>query len=467
MVPESSEYIYTMKKFDSIIIGSGQAGTPLAFKIAGEGHKVALIEKEHYGGTCVNTGCTPTKAYVASARRMFDAMHGDALGVQIPSGARAVLPKIRERKDKIVEESVKGIKKGLENEAHITTYFGEAVFTGSKKLRVNGKEISADTIYINVGGRPRMPKEYAEASPLDNRSILELTELPEHLVVVGGGYIGLEFGQMFRRFGSKVTIVEKGSRIIGQEDEDVSGAIREILEKEGVEFRLNATCMSAKKLDDGRVSVQVDCEEGEPSVEGSHVLLAIGRDINSDLLQLEKTGVAIDVKGFIKVNDSLETNVPGIYALGDCNGKGAFTHTSYNDYEIVAANRFENAGRKVSDRIQSYALFIDPPLGSAGMTLAEAKKKGGKLLVNDRPMSKVARAKEKGETQGFMRVIVDAETEEILGASILGVGGDEIISGILNTMYAGAPYTTIRDSVQIHPTVAELIPTLLEGLEEA
>jgi pyruvate/2-oxoglutarate dehydrogenase complex dihydrolipoamide dehydrogenase (E3) component len=272
---------------------------------------------------------------------------------------------------------------------------------------------------------------------------------------------------MFRRFGSKVTIVEKGSRIIGQEDEDVSGAIREILEKEGVEFRLNATCMSAKKLDDGRVSVQVDCEEGEPSVEGSHVLLAIGRDINSDLLQLEKTGVAIDAKGFIKVNDSLETNVPGIYALGDCNGKGAFTHTSYNDYEIVAANRFENAGRKVSDRIQSYALFIDPPLGRAGMTLAEAKKKGGKLLVNDRPMSKVARAKEKGETQGFMRVIVDAETEEILGASILGVGGDEIISGILNTMYAGAPYTTIRDSVQIHPTVAELIPTLLEGLEEA
>ena len=454
-----------MKNYDSIIIGSGQAGTPLAFRLAAEGLKVAIIEKEHFGGTCVNTGCTPTKAYVASARRMFDAMNGEPLGIHIPEGAKALMPKIKERKDAIVSDSVNGIKKGLEEDGNITIYKGEAVFSGPRQLRINGEELQAATIYINVGGRPRMPEAFAGAGPLNNQSILELTSLPEHLVIAGGGYIGLEFGQMFRRFGSRVTIVEKGERIIRQEDADVSQAIRELLEEEGVVFRLKATCMGARKLPTGGVSVKVDCEAGAPEVEGSHLLLAIGRDPNTDALQLDKTGVKIDEKGFIKVSGQLETNVPGIYALGDCNGQGAFTHTAYNDFEIVAANRFEDAGRKVSDRITTYALFTDPPLGRVGMTLAQAKKEGLNVLVGERAMSRVARAKEKGETKGFMRVVVDADTERFLGASVLGVGGDEIISGITNLMYAGASYKTLRDSVQIHPTVAELIPTLLGELE--
>ncbi len=453
-----------MKEFDSIIIGSGQAGTPLAFKLAAEGLKVAFIEKEHYGGTCLNTGCTPTKAYVASARRMFDARNGEALGIAIPEGARAMLTKIKERKDALIQKSVEGITKGVENNENITAYWGEAKFTGPKQVEVNGEELRAENIYINVGGRARKPKEYDAAEPLDNQSILQLEELPEHLIIIGGGYIGLEFGQMFRRFGSQVTIVEKGERIISREDEDLSQAIQDILEKEGVAFRLKATCMEAEKLANGQVSVTVDCEAGAPQVIGSHVLLAIGRDANTDLLDLNKTGVATDERGFITVNDSLETNVPGIYALGDCNGRGAFTHTAYNDYEIVAANRFENGHRKVSDRILTYGLFIDPPLGRAGMTLDQAKKSGRKLLVGERPMSRIARAKEKGETDGFMRFIVDADTRRVLGASILGVGGDEIAGGILNLMYADAPYTVIRDSVQIHPTVSELIRTVLQGL---
>ncbi len=455
-----------MKKYDSIIIGSGQAGTPLAFRLAAEGLQVAFIEKEQYGGTCVNTGCTPTKAYVASARRMFDAMNGEPLGIHIPAGAKAMLPKIKERKDALVAESVKGIRKGLEENKNITVYSGEAVFSGTREIRVNGEELQADTIYINVGGRPRMPQEFAGAEPLNNKSILELTRLPEHLIIVGGGYIGLEFGQIFRRFGSRVTIVEKAERIIRQEDADLSQAIQQLLEDEGVEFRLQASCMGARKLPEGRVSVNVDCKAGAPEVTGSHVLLAIGRDPNADTLELEKTGVTTDDKGFIKVSDSLETNVAGIYALGDCNGRGAFTHTAYNDFEIVAANRFEKAGRKISDRIITYALFTDPPLGRVGLTLEQAKKADYNLLVGELPMNSVARAKEKGETKGFMRVIVDADTEKILGASVLGVGGDEIISGITNLMYAGASYKTLRDSVQIHPTVSELIPTMLGKLKE-
>ena len=454
-----------MKKFDAIIIGSGQAGTPLAFKLAGAGKKVAFIEKEHFGGTCLNTGCTPTKAYVASARRMFDTNNGEEFGIHIPAGAKTDLAKVKKRKDDLIQGSVEGIKKGIEDNENITHIAGTASFVGEKTIEVNRNEITAEEIYINVGGRPRMPEEYKAAEPLDNQSILELTELPEHLVIVGGSYIGLEFGQMFKRFGCEVTIVEKNSSIISREDEDISGSIQKTLETEGVKFRLNATCMGAKKLDDGQICVNVNCDQGEPQVIGSHVLLAVGRVPNTDLLNLEKAGIKTDDKGFIKVNDHLETNVPGIYALGDCNGEGAFTHTAYNDFEIIADNKLEGGNRKVSDRILTYGLFVDPPLGRAGMTLSQAKKTGKKLLVGKREMSKIARAKEKGETDGFMRVIVDAQTKEIMGASILGVGGDEVISGILNIMTAKQPYTVIRDSVQIHPTVSELLPTLLEGLK--
>lgn len=455
----------SIKKFDAIVIGSGQAGTPLVFKLAAQDLKVAFIEKEHFGGTCLNTGCTPTKAYIASARRMFDAQNGEALGIHIPAGAKVNLSKVKERKDKLIQKSVAGIKTGLEKNDNIETYLGEAVFSGRKQISVNGEELIADEIYINVGGRARVPEEYQLVNPLTNQSILELTELPKHLIIVGGSYIGLEFGQMFKRFGSKVTIVEMKDRIIGREDEDVSASVQQTLEHEGVEFRLNAICLGAKKLDDNQISVSVDCEQGEPEVIGSHVLLAMGRIPNTDALGLEKTGIKIDQRGFIEVNDHLETNVPGIYALGDCNGRGAFTHTAYNDYEIIANNRFDGGTRKVSDRILTYGLFVDPPLGRAGMTLTQAKESGKKLLVGKREMSRIARAKEKGETDGFMRVVVDAETERILGAVVLGVGGDEIISSILNIMLADQPYTVIRDSVQVHPTVSELIPTLLQTLK--
>jgi pyruvate/2-oxoglutarate dehydrogenase complex dihydrolipoamide dehydrogenase (E3) component len=453
-------------KFDAIVIGSGQAGTPLVFKLASEGMKVAFIEKEHLGGTCLNVGCTPTKAYVASARRMYDALNGEALGVFIPNGAKVDLLKVKERKDKLIQKSVDGIAKGIEGEENISFYKGEAKFVSSKTITVNGEMLEADKIFINVGARPLIPEPFQGLDYLTNQSILELDTLPEHLAIIGGSYIGLEFGQMFRRFGSQVTIVEKADRIIAREDEDVSAEIQKVMEKEGVEFRLEAECIGAQKNEDGSFNVKVDCKKGEPEFTASHVLLAVGRKPNTDLLNLEATGVEVDKKGYIQVNDELETNIPGIYALGDCNGKGAFTHTAYNDFEIVSANLFENGKRKISDRILTYGLFVDPPLGRAGINLQEAKEKGLKVLVGYKEMKEVSRAKEKGETDGFMRVIVDADSNKILGATVLGVGGDEIISGILNVMYADAPYTVIRDSVQVHPTVSELIPTLLEDLKK-
>lgn len=454
-----------MEKFDAIIIGSGQAGTPLVFRMAAKGMKIAFIEREHLGGTCLNVGCTPTKTYVASARRKWDAMHGDELGIVIPEGAKTDLKKVKSRKDALIKKSTDSISDGLEYYSNIKYYKGEARFTGHKTVAVNNEEITAEKIYINVGARPFIPKEFEQTKYLDNQSILQLEEIPEHLIIVGGSYIGLEFGQIFRRFGSKVTIIERNKTIIGREDEDVSEAILQYLKAEGIEFRLNATCLSGKNNPDGGVTVSVDCTQGPPEIKGSHLLLAVGRTPNTDTLNLEATGLKTDFRGFIEVNDYLETNIAGIYALGDCNGRGAFTHTAYNDYEIVAENLFDGKNRKVTDRITTYSLFTDPPLGRAGLTLEQAQKSGRKLKVGYRKMTDVARAREKGETNGFMRVIVDAETDKILGASILGVGGDEIISGILNIMYAGAPYQIIRDSVQVHPTVSELIPTMLEGLK--
>lgn len=455
-----------MKKFDAIIIGSGQAGTPLVFKLASEGKKVAFIEKEHVGGTCLNVGCTPTKTYVASARRVWDTMHGKEMGIDIPAGTKVNLEKVKERKDAMILKSVNGILDGVNNNKYITFYEGEARFSGHKTVRVNNDEITAEQIFINVGGRAFVPESFKRVNYLDNQSILELKEIPERLIIVGGSYIGLEFGQMFRRFGSKVTIIERNETIIGREDKDVSDAIRQFLEKEGIEFRLNATCLSGNNNASGGVTVKVDCTSGAPEISGSHLLLAVGRTPNTDTLKLETAGVKTNARGFIEVNETLETTIPGIYALGDCNGKGAFTHTAYNDYEIVADNLFEGKTRKVSDRILTYSLFTDPPLGRAGLTLEQARQTGKKLKVGFRKMSNVARAREKGETAGFMRVIVDAETEKILGASVLGTGGDEIISVFLSIMYSGASYKVLQDSVLPHPTVSELIPTMLEGLQE-
>jgi pyruvate/2-oxoglutarate dehydrogenase complex dihydrolipoamide dehydrogenase (E3) component len=301
-------------------------------------------------------------------------------------------------------------------------------------------------------------------SYLNNSSIMDVDFLPEHLIIVGGSYIGLEFAQMYRRFGAKVTIVEKNARLIAREDEDITSAVREILEKEGIEIRLQAECITTHKQGE-RVVVGLDCADANREVEGSHLLLAVGRVPNTGDLGLEKAGVETDKSGYIKVDDQLRTNVPGIWALGDCNGQGAFTHTSYNDYEIVAANLLDNDPRKISDRIMTYALFIDPPLGRAGMTEAQVKASGRKALVATRPMTRVSRAVEKGETEGFMKVIVDAESKAILGAAILGVTGDEVIHSLLDVMYAKAPYTTISRAMHIHPTVSELVPTLLQGLQ--
>lgn len=454
-----------IKTFDAIVIGSGQAGTPLVFKLASQGQKVAFIEKEHFGGTCLNVGCTPTKTYVASARRMWEAQHGEELGIEIPAGAKANLRKIKERKDALIKKSVDGIAQAVDKNENISFFRGEAHFEGRKIVAVNNALLTADEIYINVGGSAFIPDGYGDIPYLTNQSILELEELPEHLLVIGGSYIGLEFGQMFSRLGSKVTIIEQGSSIISREDDETSWTIQQILEEEGVDFRLGAKCLSAKKNQNGDIVAQINCSKDEvEEIKGSHLLLAVGRRPNIGNLQLEKTGVNTNDKGFIEVNEYLETNIKGIFALGDCNGKGAFTHTAYNDYEIIAENKFEGKNRKVTDRIPTYGLFVDPPLGRAGITKKEAMQKGLDVLIGHRPFSKIARAKEKGETNGYMSVVVDARTKKILGATVLGVGGDEIISGINNIMYADTSYEVIRDSVQPHPTVSELIPTVLESL---
>ncbi len=455
-----------MKKFDAIIIGSGQAGTPLVFKMAAEGNKVAFIEKDKFGGTCMNDGCTPTKAYVASARRIWDARHGLELGINIPDGASADLKKIKSRKDTIVKASVDGISSGVENEKNITFFKGEARFTNEKVIAVNEEELTADEIYINTGASPLIPEAIKNINYLTNESILQMEELPEHLIIVGGSYIGLEFGQMFRRFGSKITIIEKADTIIGREDREISESIMEFLKKEGVDFRLNATCTKGIQNNDNSVTLKLDCQDQNKEITGSHVLIGVGRKPNTAALNPGASGIKPDDRGYILVNDYLETNVKGVFALGDCNGKGAFTHTSYNDYEIITANKFNNQQRKVSDRIPTYALYVDPPLGRAGMTKKEAMGKGYNVLEAKMPMSQVARAKEKGETNGLMQVIVDAENNKILGAAILGVGGDEIISSILQLMYAEVPYNVLKNSVIPHPTVSELLPSLFDSLEK-
>lgn len=455
-----------MQHFDAIIIGSGQAGTPLLGKLSEQNYKIAFIEKNKLGGTCVNVGCTPTKIYVASARRMWESQHGDELGIEIPPGSKANLQKIKARKDKHIQSTVNSMDEWIANDPNVTFFSGIARFKSNKVVEVNGESLSAPEIYINVGGKPYVPEGFKDVPFLTNESILELEDLPEHLIVVGGSYIGLEFGQMFKRFGSKVSIIEKSRAIVNREDPETSERIQEFLEKEDIYIRKNADCLSGFKNDDDTVSVKADCaEDGIFEFKGSHVLLAVGRRPNTDKLGLENTDIKMNSRGFIEVNDYLETNVEGIYALGDCNGKGAFTHTSYNDYEIIAENKFEAKDRKVSDRHMIYGLFIDPPLGRVGMTKTQAEASAKNILYAHRPMSRISRAKEKGETYGYMSAVIDADTNKFLGATVLGTGGDEIISTFSTAMYANADYQILRDSVQAHPTVSELIPTLLETLE--
>ncbi len=453
-----------MRKFDAIIIGTGQAGPSLAVRLANEGKKVAIVERKLFGGTCVNNGCTPTKSLVASARAAYMARRGGDFGVEISGSISVDMKKVKHRKDEIAGGSSKSVEEWLRATENLEVIQGHAKLESNRTVLVGDEELEADQIFINVGGRAVRLPGFDGIDYLTNTSMMEIDTLPEHLIIIGGSYIGLEFGQMYRRFGSKVTIIEMGPRLLGREDEDVSEAITGILENEGIEIRLNATCISGKKLDNG-IIVDVDCESGDPQVKGSHLLMAVGRQPNTNNLGLEKAGVETDERGYIIVDDQLQTNVEGIWALGDCNRKGAFTHTSYNDFEIVAANLFDNDPRRASDRITCYGLFIDPPLGRVGMNEAEALKSGKNVLVGYRPMTRIARAVERGETQGFMKIYVDADSKEILGATILGIGGDEVIHSIIDIMYAKAPYSVIQRAVHIHPTVSELIPTMLGELK--
>lgn len=453
-----------MDHFDAIIIGTGQAGPSLAARCANEGLKTGVIERHLFGGTCVNNGCTPTKTLVASARAAYMARRMDDFGVDIDGEISVDMAKVKARKDAIVKESTEGVENWLKSTDGLTVFKEHARFIAPQTLSMGDKQITAEKIFINVGGRAFIPPGFEDVDYLTNSNVMELEEVPDHLVIVGGGYIGLEFGQMYRRFGSKVTIIEQGDHLLPKEDPDVSESIQEILEEEVINFRFNAECIGGKNKR-GQVVVDVNCEAGPPTIEGSHLLLATGRRPNTDDLGLENTSIKTNERGYIQVDDQLQTTADGVWALGDCNGEGAFTHTAYNDFEIVAANLFDDNPRRLSDRIMCYGLYIDPPLGRVGMTEAQSRESDKNVLIGKRPMSRIARAKEKGETKGFMKVLVDADSEKILGAAILGVGGDEIIHSIIDIMYADKPYTTIRDAVHIHPTVSELIPTMLENLE--
>jgi pyruvate/2-oxoglutarate dehydrogenase complex dihydrolipoamide dehydrogenase (E3) component len=453
-------------QFDSIIIGTGQAGPALAERLAQAGQKVAIIERKRFGGTCVNTGCMPTKTLVASAYAAHLARRGADYGVMIDGQIRVDMKRVKARKDAVANTASGNVEKWLRGLANMTVIQGHARFESPHTLRVNGDVLEARQIFINVGGRalvPPMPG-LEQVDYLTNSSIMDVDYLPEHLIIIGGSYIGLEFAQAYRRFGAQVTVVEKMPQIIGREDADVSQGVADILRNEGIRIETAAECMTLEKRG-AQIAVKLDCAGGAREVLGSHLLLAVGRVPNTDELGLEKAGVVLDPRGYIAVDTSLRTNVPGIWALGDCNGKGAFTHTAYNDFEIVADNLLSGESRSVDDRITAYGLFIDPPLARVGMSDAEIRKSGRRALVGKRMMTRVGRAVEKGETQGFMKIAVDADTRQILGAAILGVSGDEAVHCILDVMYAKAPYTVLQRSVHIHPTVAELIPTVLGELK--
>ena len=454
------------ERFDAIIIGTGQAGPSLAQRMTREGMKTAIIERKLFGGTCVNVGCIPTKALVASARAAHMARRGSDFGVTIEGQIKVDMKQVKARKDAIVRQSNDGVTNWLKTMENLTVFEGHGRLESANSVRVNGDLLEAEKIVLNVGGRAAVPDMPGvnDVDYLTNTSMMEVDFLPDHLVIIGGSYIGLEFAQMYRRFGSRVTVVEMGPKLIGREDDEVSTAVQEILENDGIDIRLNANCIGLARRD-GQVAVTANCEPGIEDIVGSHLLLAVGRRPNTDDLGLEATDVETDARGYIVVDDELRTNVPGIWAIGDVNGRGAFTHTSYNDYEILTANMFDNDPRRVSDRITTYGLFIDPPLGRVGMTETQVRESGRKALVGKMMMARVGRARERSETQGLMKVLIDAESERILGATILGIGGDEVIHSLLDVMYADAPYTVIQRAVHIHPTVSELIPTMLGDLK--
>jgi len=453
--------------FDAIILGAGQAGPPLAERLTKAGMTVALVERKLFGGTCVNTGCMPTKTLVASARAAMVVRRAEEWGVTLQGGFTVDMNTIKARADAVSTRARQGVESWLAGMKGCTVVRGAARFVSADTVAVGERRLSAPRIFINVGGRsvrPDMPG-IDDVFLLNNSTMLQLDVIPNHLVVVGGSYIGLEFAQMYRRFGAEVTVVEKGERLVSREDPEVSDAIRDILEAEGITVRTGAECIRFAPRGEA-VEVGVDCESGDPSVMGSHVLLAVGRRPNTDDLGLDAAGIATDARGYVNVDDQLATNVPGVWALGDCNGRGAFTHTAYNDFEIVAANLLDGEARRVTDRIDCYALYIDPPLGRVGLTETQARNAGHTIRVGKRPMKRVGRAVERGETQGFIKVVVDAGTDAVLGAAILGIEGDEAIHSILDTMARGGTAADMRRTMHIHPTVSELIPTVFGELKD-
>lgn len=456
----------TARHFDAIVIGAGQAGPSLAVRLAQAGRKVAIIERHLVGGTCVNTGCTPTKAMVASAYAVHLARRAGDFGIGIAGAVTVDMARVKSRAEAIAANSRRNNETWLAGTEGVTLIRGHARFRGPHEIEVEGAILSAPQIFLNVGGRAAVPDfpGLDRVDPLTNSGLLGLETVPAHLLVIGGSYIGLEFAQIFRRLGAEVTVVEKGPRVVGREDEEISAAIRTFLEGEGIRFRLNAECIGFEKQG-AAIAASVNCASGEPAERGSHVLLAVGRRPNTDDLGLDRAGVACDSRGYVTVDDELKTNVEGIWALGDCNGRGAFTHTAYNDFEIVAANLLDGDRRRLGDRFPVYALYTDPPLGRVGVTEAEARASGLAYTVATRPMARVGRAVEKGETTGLMKVVVDAATDRILGAAVLGVGGDEAVHGLLYAMQGGVTADAIRRTTPIHPTVAELFPTLMGSLQ--
>ena len=455
-----------MPQYDAIIIGTGQAGPSLAHRLAGAGQRVAIVERDRFGGTCVNTGCTPTKTLVASAYAAHLARRAGEFGVMIEGGVTVDMKKVKARKDYVLGFSTRGVERSLRSNPMITVYQGHARFASPSSVAVGGETLSAPKIFINVGGRAFVPEipGLDQVEYFTNSTMPDVDFVPPHLIVVGGSYIGLEFAQIYRRFGSAVTVIEMAPRLIPREDEDTSSAVADILKAEGIDIHLGVRGLKVAKCGK-EIAVNLEAEGRATEVVGSHVLMAVGRRPNTDDLGLDNAGVTVDKRGFVEVDDQLRTSVPGIWALGDCNGRGAFTHTSYNDFEIVAANLLDNDPRRVSERIVAYNLYTDPPLGRVGMTEAEVRKSGRPSLMAKMAMEDVSRAFEKGETQGFMKILVDADTKQFLGASILGVGGDEVIHSILDLMYAKAPCTVMQRAVHIHPTVSELLPTMLGDLK--
>ncbi|MDM9624592.1 FAD-containing oxidoreductase [Rhizobium sp. S152] len=453
-----------MRSFDAIVIGAGQAGPFLAARMADAGMKVALIERKFLGGTCVNAGCMPTKTLVASARAAHVARTGGPYGVVVNGPIDVDMSIVRKRAETVTMNARDGLIGWFGGMANVTVIYGHARFEDKSTVSVNGEQLTAPKIFLNVGARPTIPDlpGLRDIDYLTSTSIIHLDRLPRHLAVIGGSYIGLEFAQMYRRFGAEVTVIERGPKLASREDADISDAIADILRAEGIAVHTDADNTGFSRSDDG---TRVTIGKGVADIDASHVLVATGRTPNTDDLGLDRAGVATDKRGYITVDDRLATNVEGIWALGDCNGHGAFTHTSYNDFEIAAANLLDGEDRKLSDRILAYALYIDPPLGRVGMSERDARASGRPILISTRPMSRVGRANERGETQGFMKVIADADSKQILGAAILGIEGDEAIHGFIDAMNARTPYPVLKWSVPIHPTVSELIPTLLGDLK--